>query len=615
MPVTPVTDFLDLLAARRQASILHDRRTGMPYSWSHWVRTRASMAISAFAQSDVAQVMAARPLPPHERAPRARPFWQTMLLLVWQGGDPPPRDQRALRWFSGFISAALHLLFALLLLWVALVRSTTPEQSAEDGERVQIEYIGRGTPEEQGGGAPQAQGQEQAEAAAAAGNASAQAGAEAASANEAAIEQPQVEAVAESAAAAAAASAAEVAEADAMPIDASKPSPELPTAQPLQVTQTQQPTTEFVLPPPTVRPPTMTVPAVNAPQVEVRERVVETATDRPRVLPLPRVPATPQAQVKMPDVQVRERQIETVPQQQVTMARVRPRTTDVQVSGAEVLVRERQVEAAPRQPVAMAQVRSNEARNVQLKTPAVGVRERQIPAVADAPAAAAAPTATATAAKPAGDKGEPAQATAQGSAAQGAAAQGSNAAGTRSTQPGTSPGAGPKPQDRSGGWDAPVRSDDWGASQRQVAGSAGGQSDNGRGLFNADGSVRLGGNDGGQDNTRGAPGGDADTWTRDRIAQSGTWLKRPPYEHTPTSFDKYWVPNESLLAEWVRKGIKSIEIPIPGSNSKISCVVSMLQFGGGCGLTNPNMQEQPAQARPPPDIPFKKELQEDNGSR
>jgi hypothetical protein len=73
--------------------------------------------------------------------------------------------------------------------------------------------------------------------------------------------------------------------------------------------------------------------------------------------------------------------------------------------------------------------------------------------------------------------------------------------------------------------------------------------------------------------------------------------------------------SESLLAEWVRKGIKNIEIPIPGTNTRISCVVSLLQFGGGCGLSNPNMQEQPAQARPPPDVPFKKELQEENGSR
>ncbi|WP_433851757.1 hypothetical protein [Stenotrophomonas nitritireducens] len=149
-------------------------------------------------------------------------------------------------------------------------------------------------------------------------------------------------------------------------------------------------------------------------------------------------------------------------------------------------------------------------------------------------------------------------------------------------------------------------------------GGAGAASDQGGGgLFNADGSVRLadGGDRGQASGERGAPGGQSDTWSREQIDRAGTWLKRPPYEHSPTSFDKYWVPNESLLAEWVRKGIKSIEIPIPGSENRISCVISILQFGGGCGLNNPNMQDQPASARPPPDIPFKKELQDDNGSR
>ncbi len=127
--------------------------------------------------------------------------------------------------------------------------------------------------------------------------------------------------------------------------------------------------------------------------------------------------------------------------------------------------------------------------------------------------------------------------------------------------------------------------------------------------------MRVPGQEGHGNSERGAPGGEKDGWSKERIAQSGTWLKRPPYDYTPTSFDKYWAPNESLLAEWVRKGIKAVEIPIPGTSSSISCVISVLQFGGGCGLSDPNMQDQPAIARPPPDIPFKKELQEDNGSR
>ena len=57
-----------------------------------------------------------------------------------------------------------------------------------------------------------------------------------------------------------------------------------------------------------------------------------------------------------------------------------------------------------------------------------------------------------------------------------------------------------------------------------------------------------------------------------------------------------------------------MSIPIPGTDKKLTCVVSMLQFGGGCGLVDPNVNAQPAIARPPPDIPFKPHLQEDNGS-
>jgi hypothetical protein len=183
----------------------------------------------------------------------------------------------------------------------------------------------------------------------------------------------------------------------------------------------------------------------------------------------------------------------------------------------------------------------------------------------------------------------------------------------------TGPAAGARPAPDPGNWATPAKGDDWGhpaatataAAWRRQASAAG----KGNGLFNADGSVRVPGQEGDGHAERGAPGGANDGWSKERIAQSGTWLKRPPYDYTPTSFDKYWVPQESLLAEWVRKGIKAMEIPLPGTGTKISCVISILQAGGGCGLTNPNMQDQPAVARPPPDIPFKKELQEDNGSR
>jgi hypothetical protein len=137
----------------------------------------------------------------------------------------------------------------------------------------------------------------------------------------------------------------------------------------------------------------------------------------------------------------------------------------------------------------------------------------------------------------------------------------------------------------------------------------GGQRGEPQGLYNAEGGPRLAE----QPVNTGQPPGTLD----DRIVdldRSGTWLKRKPTDYEPTTFDKYWRPNETLLAEWVRKGIKRMAIPIPGTSKRIECVVSLLQFGGGCGISDPNLNDQPASARPPPDIPFKPHLQEDNGS-
>lgn len=593
MPVTSVTELINLLAARRQTSILHDRRTGMPYSWSNWLRTRVSKGLSAFVDVDAAGVMAARPPRPRDAVAAPLPLWRIIVLLFWNGGDPPPRDQRGLRWFAGFFSAGLHVLFALLLLWVALVRSNVPEQNAEEGERVQVEFIGDGTAQDEGGGTPDAEAGAGAVATEpAAGAAQTPASLPVASAAAASIQQQAEQPPAAQA----------MQEVPALPEPVtSEPAP--PVEQPLQVTETTRPTTDFIVPPVAVAAPTL-----RTRETQVRERTVETAVDRPQPTPSVRQPTEIAVQLRPSQVQVRERQIEVAEQQSVTLPQARVREAQVQVRTPQLGVRERQIETVPQESVAMAALPTRDA-EVQVRTPTTAVRERSVAGVPDKPATSAS-TAPAAA--------QASASTAQASASTNAApAAGQAAAANPSPRPGTSPGAGPKPVDRSGGWAAPTRGDDWGASQRQVAGSAGGQAEKGAGLFNADGSVKLGGNEGQSQDAakRGAPGGDTDTWSRERIAESGTWLKRPPYGFTPTSFDKYWAPNESLLAEWVRRGIKSVEIPIPGSNSKISCVVSMLQFGGGCGLTNPNMQEQPAEARPPPDIPFKKELQEDNGSR
>ena len=64
----------------------------------------------------------------------------------------------------------------------------------------------------------------------------------------------------------------------------------------------------------------------------------------------------------------------------------------------------------------------------------------------------------------------------------------------------------------------------------------------------------------------------------------------------------------------MRRGIKKVSIPIPGSSRRLQCVVSLLALGGACMPVSDDVNEQPAMARPPPDIPFKPQLQEDNGS-
>jgi len=113
------------------------------------------------------------------------------------------------------------------------------------------------------------------------------------------------------------------------------------------------------------------------------------------------------------------------------------------------------------------------------------------------------------------------------------------------------------------------------------------------------------------------PGGQPPGNVEERIPnldRAGTWLRRPPIDYTPTRFDKFWTPNETLLEEWVRRNIRSVSIPIPGTKKKLNCVVSLLQLGGGCSLEDPDLQDQPPGARPPPDIPFKPELQEDQDS-
>jgi len=584
VPLRRADDILEWLLARQPDKRFLEKTTGLPYGWGLWLRALSPLPRPFRASEMLADLTQREPVPHGGRLPELS-FVQAMRRLLWQGWDPAPRDQRWMRWTSAVISALLHLMFALLLLWVALIRPPSePEQGGESG-RVQVAFVGRGTPQQEEDGQPPAAEPASAEAAIAAAMANAQAMAQAeADAREPSASAPQ---------------------SSATPAPPSEPQPAPPSPatpaveQPVQATDVAQATTDFVVPPTSVPRTEVRVVTRDPQDIAVRERTVVTVgapTPRSNV-PTPRAV---EPQLRTPDVSVQERQVVVIEAPTPTVTVPGPQV-DPSIRQRELQVREREVRPVTALAVTVATLPTREV-TVPGRSPEVAVRERAVPNAAPRPSppSPAAPSSTAAASAP--------------STPPGATRAPGNRASTPAGSPASQAAAAP------GNWATPNRADDWGAANHPQdadlngrAVSATGKS--GGSLFNADGSVRVPGQAGTSNNERGAPGGEKDGWSKERIAQSGTWLKRPPYDYTPTSFDKYWAPNESLLAEWVRKGIKAVEIPIPGTSSTISCVISVLQFGGGCGLSDPNMQDQPAIARPPPDIPFKKELQEDNGSR
>ncbi|MHC5148487.1 hypothetical protein [Stenotrophomonas rhizophila] len=573
MPLRRADDILEWLLARQPDTRFLEKTTGLPYGWGLWLRALSPLPRPFRASEVLAELAQREPVRHGGRLP-ALSFVQAMRRLLWQGWEPAPRDQRWMRWTSAVISALLHLLFAVALLWVALIRPPSePEQGGESG-RVQVAFVGRGAPQQEEGAQPATAEPATAEAAIAAAMANAQAMAQAeADAQTASAPQPT-----------------------AAPAPPSEPQPAPPAPatpaveQPVQATEVAEATTDFVVPPTSVPRTEVRVMTREPQDIAVRERTVVTVeTPTPRAtVPAPR-PAEPQ--VRTPELSVQERQVTVVEAPTPTVAIPGPRV-EATVPQRDVQVREREIRPVSAPAVSVATLPAREVA-VSGRTPDVAVRERAVPNAAPRPA-------------------PPSPAAAAASNASSAASASTASAAARAP---ASPSKAPP-----GSWATPNRSDDWGAANHPQDADLNGRAvsatqGNAGSLFKADGSVRVPGQEGRANSERGAPGGDKDGWSKERIAQSGTWLKRPPYDYTPTSFDKYWAPNESLLAEWVRKGIKAVEIPIPGTSSSISCVISVLQFGGGCGLSDPNMQDQPAIARPPPDIPFKKELQEDNGSR
>ncbi|NOT89712.1 MAG: hypothetical protein HOP03_16260 [Lysobacter sp.] len=477
--------------------------------------------------------------------------WKAFASLARQQWDPAPRDQRGVRRIAVVTSGLLHLFFALMLLWVGYVAiGDAPPEAREAGESVQVEYIGTGTPAETG--AAPAPGETDAPAAASAG----------APSRTAAASPPPT----------ASSSARQENSNDQPPQPAQAVS-----AQSLVVTETAQPDIDFTLPAPVPRDLSLPQLEIATPELTTEIAKVETFEPRPSVRVLER--PTPQSPTP------------TVPTLRTGIAEIEVRQPLPQV----------EVRALPQTPV-----RAPQLREPTLRATPSEIQVRARPAPTAAPTAAASPTPAPSApANTAAAGRSPSTATASVPAAGGRP----QAQGTGRPASVAPSGAGPSPSPRPGTAASPTRSDDWGDSNRNVPGNS--TAGRNPGLFNSDGTVRLPG-DGGRAGGGLPPGTVIEDF--EKIDRMGTWLKRPPFDYTPTRFDRFWVPNRSLLEEWVSRGIKKVAIRIPGTTKRIECTVSLLQAGGGCSLYDPNLQDQEAIARPPPDVPFKPELQEDKDS-
>lgn len=292
---------------------------------------------------------------------------------------------------------------------------------------------------------------------------------------------------------------------------------------------------------------------------------------------------TPSVELRVPQREVAVEEVPVLQPQQVRRLQPRAPEQQVRVPGLNQQVREME---APR---SMPQVAARPAPNAtpstaQVRVPGTraGIAEIPMPSSGTAAASGNVPAAGSAAS---GTTSSPGNAPSAATGGRGIAQAGA--------------GAGPARTPAPGGWPGAARNDDWGASSRNRPGSGSGSGQR-QGLVGDDGRVRL-----------------PDQWSDQSVVdfdRAGQWLKRPGLEYRGTRFDEIWIPGGTLLEEWVRRGIRQVRIPIPGSKRHLECVVSVLQLGGGCYPVNPDANEQPARARKPPDIPFKPELQEDNGS-
>lgn len=562
-------DLIDVLRQRRTPKSIRPETPGqLPPGWQAWLEAIRPLrhGVTGASAPEFVAVFLARPLREPPRAGAILDRWQAFATLWRQHWHPPTPDERGPRIAGMATTGVVHLVLAVLLVWLMDARFLVlPPEREGEAVTVQVEWIGRGTPEEPGAGAP-AQTQAAEDAAAAPQSAPGIAAAEPVAGEPLPAELPVPELP-----------LPEVAIAPRTPTTESPPlrEREVPTpappvaVQPVQVTEVDVPDTDFVLPPPTPR---MVVvpPAIATPDLEPAPPSV-------REIAIPEPAQTPTLAIRVPE-----------------FPRVAAPTPEPIESPAPVV---REVPEPPPRPV----VRTPALAAPRIATPALpatrpgAVTAREIPTPDAAPAGHVAQTPGSTATTPA-EGAETAE-----SASPGAGPPSAPGASRPVARPGTAAAPGLPP----GAPATTSRGDDWGEALRN---RPGGREAGPPGLFDESGRPRL------ADAPAGRPGGAPPGSVEERIAdldRAGTWLQRPPYGYEPTRFDRYWIPGGTLLQEWVRRGIRNVAIPIPGTSKQLSCVVSVLQLGGGCVVVDPNLNDQPAVARPPPDIPFRPDLFED----
>lgn len=243
----------------------------LPEGWQSWLDTmkaRADRVTGAGVEAIIAIFAGRQPVFPtgYQRLNAAQAF---VSLLRHERH----RDERGVRIASMALTLLFHVFWFVSMIWLMYARFTGPmpvdERFGED-TAVQVEFIGDGTPDEEAGGAPAAIAEQ----------------------SDASDARPQQ---AQSSSAAATPPLPEPAQAptqpETQPVDT-------PAQQPLQVTETSEPDTDFVVPPiqaEGIRAPVVSIRQPTVPQIQIRS--IDAPPVPPSLRPLPQrevaVPETP----------------------------------------------------------------------------------------------------------------------------------------------------------------------------------------------------------------------------------------------------------------------------------------------------------------------------------